>query len=300
MPNNPTQGHYWICTMPHADFVPWLPPGVSWVKGQLEQGLVGGADGYLHWQFVVHLTKKARLGGIKAILGDRGHFELSRSEAATEYCSKEETRVEGTQFELGKRPFKTNSKIDWDQQYDLAIAGDFNSMDKGVLFRGYNNAKRIRMDNIPPVYRGLQKAYLFVGPTGTGKTRAAKSIMPDAFRKPGDTKWWSTYNNEKAVIVEEFCGEIPVSRILNWLDREPVLVQVHNGVTYLNTKVWIFTSNVQIKDWYPTLDATRLAALERRFEVHNLTSLQGTQQWVESLGKTWITDEVEDIDYLRQ
>jgi len=40
-------------------------------------------------------------------MGERGHWELSRSDAAAEYVWKEDTRVPGTQFEFGSRPFQT-------------------------------------------------------------------------------------------------------------------------------------------------------------------------------------------------
>ena len=48
------------------------------------------------------IQKRLRLRGIKAIFGTTAHCELSRSTAANDYVWKEETRVEGTQFEFEK------------------------------------------------------------------------------------------------------------------------------------------------------------------------------------------------------
>lgn len=45
------------------------------------------------------------------------HYEGCKdAEASIAYCMKEESRIEGP-VELGERPFKRNSKLDWDKAY---------------------------------------------------------------------------------------------------------------------------------------------------------------------------------------
>ena len=85
-----SQGIYWLLTIPHAEFLPYLPPNCSYIRGQLELSTTG----YLHWQLLVICTKKCRLAAIRKLFGPV-HCELSKSEAANEYVWKEETRVEG-------------------------------------------------------------------------------------------------------------------------------------------------------------------------------------------------------------
>jgi len=46
-------------------------------------------------------------------LAPKGHFEpVKVNNGADDYCLKEDTRVEGP-WELGEKPVKRNSKVDW-------------------------------------------------------------------------------------------------------------------------------------------------------------------------------------------
>ena len=93
------QGIFWLLTIPDYCFVTYLPPGCTYITGQLE---TAPTTGYVHWQLLVATSKKASLAQIKEIFGAECHGELSRSSAAQQYCQKEESRIEGTQFELGR------------------------------------------------------------------------------------------------------------------------------------------------------------------------------------------------------
>jgi len=91
------QGIYWILTLPTLSHPaePSLHPGVGWIIGQKE---VGEDTGYEHWQFVIRMDSKASLRVVRGIYPG-AHAELTRSSAALAYVQKEQTRVEGTQFE---------------------------------------------------------------------------------------------------------------------------------------------------------------------------------------------------------
>lgn len=95
------QGRYWLITLSceqHPD-QPTLKSPLVYLKGQKEQG---ATDGYLHWQMLAITDRKCTRAQVKQALHNTAHVELSRSEAASEYVWKEDTRVEGTQFEIGK------------------------------------------------------------------------------------------------------------------------------------------------------------------------------------------------------
>lgn len=100
-----SQGIFWIATIPESDFNGELPDSCNWIRGQLEQG---NNTGYRHWQLVFAFKKKGSLRSCQSIFGKTGHYELSRSAAANDYVFKEDTRVEGTRFELGNKPFLRN------------------------------------------------------------------------------------------------------------------------------------------------------------------------------------------------
>lgn len=175
--------------------------------------------------------------------------------------------------------------------------GDLDTLPDDVYMRMYNTAKKIRVDSAVPIKRGKQIVLLLYGPPGTGKTRAALSMFPDAYIKAGNNKWWSSYQNEKVVILEEFCGGVPLENFNTWLDRPPCLVETKHGSTYLNTTTWIITSNLLPGDWYPCAPdgkytVAQIQAVDRRIDrkVH-VTSLDVAKNFVESKGYTWLCDD---------
>jgi hypothetical protein len=117
------QGIYWLLTIPHYGFTPFLPPGVGWIRGQLERG----EGGFLHWQLCIALLGKGSCRQVRDIFGPY-HCELSRSEAAQAYVWKEETAIVSTRFELGTKPFQRNKAEDWEQVWNAAAKGDFLSI----------------------------------------------------------------------------------------------------------------------------------------------------------------------------
>lgn len=102
------QGIFWMLTVPHQGFTPWLPPGCRWIKGQLEMG----QGGFLHWQIVVALRLKGSIKTVRGIFGPY-HAELTKSAAANEYVWKELTRIEATSFEIGQKPCDPKEPTDW-------------------------------------------------------------------------------------------------------------------------------------------------------------------------------------------
>lgn len=170
MPRQPyAQARYWILTIPHADFTPYQPPTVQYIRGQLERG---DNTGYLHWQLLVAFQKKLRLGGVKHIFGSTVHAEPGRSNAVLEYVWKEDTRVEGTQFELGQPLCQRGNVVDWNAIRDDARSGRLDAIPSDIYVRYYNNLRRIAADNLQAV-GVVREVFCFIGPTGTGKSRRA-------------------------------------------------------------------------------------------------------------------------------
>lgn len=258
------QGIYWILTIPHADFLPYLPPSTAFIRGQLESG---SGTGYLHWQLLAIFKRKCRLAAVKKLFGDTCHAELSRSAAATEYVWKDDTRVEGTQFEMGSLPFRRNDPTCWESVRRLAMEGRLDDIDAGVYVQHYNSLKRISADHLVPV--GIEKQVLvYWGKSGAGKSRRAwDEAGLDAYPKDPRTKFWDGYRGQPNVVIDKFRGGIDIGHMLRWLDRYPVTVEVKGSATVLRaTKMWI-TSNLSPDDWYPDLDAETKAALRRRLTV---------------------------------
>lgn len=259
------QGCYWIATVPHDDWQPAIPQGADYIIGQSEIGR--GETGYRHWQFLVHFPTKISLRQLKSVLPGRGHYELTRSDAARVYVTKADTRVDGTEFELGQLPFRRNVAKDWEAIWMAAKSGRFDDIPADIRVNSYRNLRAISTDFLValPIEK-LVKVYW--GVTGSGKSRAAWGEAGfDAFPKDPRSKFWCGYQGQKNVVIDEFRGGIDIGHLLRWLDRYPVIVEVKGGAQAFRAEnVWI-TSNLNPNDWYPELDVDTLAALRRRLAI---------------------------------
>lgn len=263
------QGVWWIGTIPHHSFTPFLPEFVSYIKGQLELA----ESGFLHWQVVVNLSEKKSLSFFSDTFGSGSHWELSRSRSANEYVWKCDTRVEGTQFELGSEQFNRNKPRDWDAIWDAAVRGDLMAIPASIRVQSYRTIRNISADFAKPL--GMERScFVYWGPTGTGKSRRAWDTAGlDAYPKDPNTKFWCGYRGQEHVIVDEFRGRIDISHLLRWLDRYPVIVEIKNSSVVLSAHSIWFTSNVDPRLWYPDLDPATLNALMRRLDVTHFNTI---------------------------
>jgi len=110
------------------------------------------------------------------------------------------------------------------------------------------------------------------GPTGTGKTTSAKkearALGLDYYvASMGATNfWWTGYNGEPYVILDEFRENIPLNQLLRILDENICQVSVHGGQVPLMATTIIITSNTNPADWYANCDYDSRNALCRRIK----------------------------------
>lgn len=234
---------------------------ITYLKGQQELPALG----YHHWQFLVHVSPKKSLSQMKEV--DRTvHWEPTRSDAAEDYVWKEESSVEGTKFEFGKKAFKRNSKVDWAVQIKLARAGQFEDMDPGVLFRNYTSAKRLYNDTIIASKRDNICVNYYYGRTGTGKTYAAMTEAgEDAYWKLSTNKWWDGYKGQLNVVIDEMtAGCIGICHLLRWFDWYPCQLEVKGSCIGLKaTNFWV-TSNLSLDELLENEREEHKNALKRR------------------------------------
>lgn len=262
------QATYWIGTIAAGAWSPsCLSPlcqRVAYVRGQREIG----DGGFEHWQVFVQFNRNVRLQACKDLTSSpTGHWEPTRSKAAEEYVWKEDTRVDGSQFELGRRPLQRNKKADWGQILADAKRGHFEDIPADVLIRCYSQISRISKDYmVPAAIERTVKVYW--GSTGAGKSRLAwEQAGLGAYPKDPSTKWWDGYRDQEHVVIDEFRGRIAVEHLLRWFDRYPVCVETKGGAVVLRSHtIWI-TSNLSPDAWYPDLDNETLLALRRRLNI---------------------------------
>jgi len=267
------QGVFWFITAPYPNAwfdalpdpgTPWdNRDGITWVKGQREKG---HGTGFEHYQAVLGFDQKVSLAGVTRVLGTGIHAELTRSRAAEAYCVKEDTRV-GQPFEFGAKPFRRNSKTDWNACWNAATVGDLMQIPANVRIVSYNSLRRIQSDY--SLAKVLEKRVeVFWGATGTGKSRRAWDEAGEgAFPKCPRSKFWDGYQTQSNVIIDEFRGGIDISHLLRWFDRYPVRVEVKGSSRpFYGERIWI-TSNISPDEWYPLVDPETMKALKRRLNV---------------------------------
>lgn len=95
------------------------------------------------------------------------------------------------------------------------------------------------------------EVHIYFGDAGTGKSRLAHELAPDAYIKvPG--LWWDHYNGQPDVIMDDFYGldSYPYDLWLQLTDRYKFMAQVKGGIVPVNPKRIFFTSNRHPRDWY--------------------------------------------------
>lgn len=259
--------HFWLLTIPEAD---WdepvaLPPGISWMRGQLEVG----EGGYRHWQVACRSHEKIRPAALKCFFCRSAHVEASRSAAANDYVWKDETCADPeSRFELGSLPVNRASKRDWDAVWESAKEGRLEEIPADIRVRSYNSLTRITKDFLKPVPREVV-VRVYWGETGTGKSRRAwEEAGLDAYPKDPATKFWDGYQGQENVVIDEFTGvhQISITNMLRWLDRYPVAIETKgSGAVLRATHFWL-TSNVDPREWFPEATDEQRRALRRRFD----------------------------------
>lgn len=263
-----TKARYWIATIPaNSHWIPRIDDKCVYIKGQQEVG--EGENGYTHWQILLAFSKQVTLLQCKTYCTDTSHVEPTRSEAADDYVWKEETRVEGTQFELGKKSMKRNAPTDWDSVLADAKAGQLTNIPSDVLVRCYSQIRKISVDFMDCPDSVVKEVRVYYGKTGAGKTCTAKLWLgPGYFKKIPTSKFWDGYRplEQKSILIDEYRGEIGISHLLRWFDIHGCLVETKgSGLPLLAEKIAV-TSNLPPENWFPNLDVETMCALRRRIK----------------------------------
>lgn len=204
---------YWLITVPYSEGFAttvrlWeesgLPELLVYVKGQQERG---AERDYHHFQLLAVACRQITLGQIKRSIGGTGHCEPSRSDAADAYVWKDDTAVPDSRFEIGVKPVRRNSRIDWERVKDAATRGALDEVPASVYVQHYRSLRAIHSDNQRPVAM-VRSCSVFWGVTGVGKSRRAwDEAGLEAYSKDPRTKWWCGYRGQEHVILDEFTGK---------------------------------------------------------------------------------------------
>lgn len=261
------QGRYWMLTIPAGD---WSPPEtldsvILYIKGQRE---VGGSTEYEHWQLMV-ISKKCRGTKLKSLFCPTAHIELSRSERAEAYVWKDDTAVPDTRFEIGEKPFKRNSKTDWEEVKRKAKAGLIDEIEGQVYVQHYRTLKQIAMDNMqkPDDLRSTCGIWIY-GPPGVGKSHFARQHYPDIYSKM-QNKWWCGYQGEKSILIDDFDSKQLGHHLKIWADKYSFIAETKGYAITIRPDRIIVTSNYT-PDQIFSDDPVLAEAIKRRFYLINM------------------------------
>jgi hypothetical protein len=234
-----------------------LPQGVSedYAIWQLETG----EKGTPHLQAYVKYANAISFNTMKKVY-PTAHIEAAKGspQQCIDYCSKEDTRQEGP-WERGERPTQ-GRRNDLDRAKDI-ILQDLGTTRKPLArvadecfstFVKYHKGLYAAANEMVKPREEAPEVHVYVGGTGSGKSRAAREWLPNAWVwNPAKDKWFDGYLGHQEAIFEEFRGQLPYAAMLSILDRYTHEHQVKGGmIDFVATKIAI-TSPMRPEDWYP-------------------------------------------------
>lgn len=202
-----------------------------------------------------------------------------------EGTEKEETRIDGYQFEWGEIPVKRQGKrTDLDKLKSLILDGKSNAEIYNInadYMKYCNSIDRVRNDLLTDKYkktwRDLEVHYIF-GKSGTGKTRYVmeKYGYENVYRITDYEHPWDGYNNQKVVVFEEFRSSLKIQDMLNYLDGYPLSLpsryanrQACFVIVYIITNIGIEEQFASVQENHPE---TYQAFLRRIHDIREYTN----------------------------
>jgi len=237
-------------------------------------GYERGVEGTPHLQGYVQFQNAKTLSAVKKLI-PRAHLEARKGtiNQAVDYCKKD-----GDFEEYGTKPLSQKEKGDgekarWKRVLEKAEEGDEEWLRENEPLIAFKHMATFRSHKKP---KTTQLEYTdeetphewWVGPTGTGKSRAAWAEYPGHYQKEKN-KWWCGYTGQETVIIEEAdfkTMEHLADRMKVWCDRYPFPGEIKGGrIEGLRPSRVIVTSNYTIRECFPK-EADYLP-MERRFRV---------------------------------
>lgn len=248
--------------------------------------------GTRHFQGYLLCKNRRRLRFINSLEAlQRAHIEPSRGTPAhnIKYCSKDagdawprtfvdprdtgvSTRHLVHAFGTPPRPGKrtdlesfTQALQDGQSMREAALASP------PTFVRYHRGLREFQMLIETPVSRPDKDVRFYYGPTGTGKTSAALTEFPDAYVWAPPTNgnaYAYGYEGQTVVIIDEFTGWLPWTRLLTMLHEHPTKVNTSGAYRNFFPQTVILTSNSYPHQWYPNLmeRGLNLAPLIRRIK----------------------------------
>nr|QTE03519.1 MAG: replication-associated protein [Motacilla cinerea CRESS-DNA-virus sp.] len=239
-----------------------------------------GENGTPHLQGYFILLRKRRLTALKSDASSRAHFEVARGSPQSNklYCSKD-----GDIWEWGECPGKPLKRSRDELAISFKLASEtgrdalnaWMELNPGVNYFSGHTLVRNHLRSAQPVERPDIAVEWVYGAPGVGKSRLAHERFPNGFVKEPRTKWWTGYNLERDVIIDDFAPKgIDINHLLRWFDRYRCTVETKGDIVPLHAVNFIVTSNFSPDECFKDEDGgphPQIRALRRRMTVTHMS-----------------------------
>lgn len=206
-----------------------------------------GESGTPHLQGYIQMKQSQTLEYMKKHVHATAHFEVARGTPLQNYnyCTKD-----GDFWIFGEVP-KQGKRTDIEKIKQMVSEGatmkeianeatSYQSAKFGELLLKYNEPKRNQEI----------KVYWFYGPPGSGKTREAAAMCPEAYWHNG-TKWFDGYDGEKEVIMDDFRQEgWTIESLLRMWQPYPYRVETKGSTRQLQATTFIITTPYSVDNLF--------------------------------------------------
>lgn len=203
-----------------------------------------GESGTPHLQGYCELAAKKTLSAIKKII-PRAHIESRRgtSQEAADYCKKDNDFVE---HGVCSNPGKRNDLTAFVESVKAQLPTPESLAESSLYMRYPRHCDYVIDLYHKPTALSTLDNHWFYGPSGTGKSRQARELYPNAYIKSCN-KWFDNYLGEETVIIDDiddthkFMGYF----LKIWSDHYPFRAEYKGGSRMIRPKRIIVTSNFQ-------------------------------------------------------
>jgi len=236
------------------------------------------STGTPHLQGYIQLKTKLRRSALCKLI--QCHWEPAKGDVfSQDYCKKSGDYVElgNAHSTLGRAAtistrIALNKRLQEEELQTLLNDGTINIKEVNAIHKARRVLKQehdAKLKHPDLAYIGKHHLWLY-GPTGTGKSRKARRLYPDAYQKTKKI-WWSNYDKanpaHEAVIIEEWGPKdhALLDDLKVWSDVYPFPAEIKGGdIGLIRPKHFVVTSNHSIESCFP--DPTDYLPLQRRFE----------------------------------
>ena len=243
---------------------------IQFIICQREKGENGGN---VHFQGFVIFKKRVTLNWLGVNFWRAAHYEVARgtNKQCIEYCSKTKTffpfpdRIQDAldsdgHWQRGTLPTREEKKkgemlMDAAEELDIIKEGykrpsEVNTL--SLMQPGFCAAYKMLTEDILGPYRPDLKIITMIGRPGTGKSFTIHRIFEDKVGRAlyCNNGTWFQNPTAEVMVFEEFCGQIQLQRMLQYLDPYPLSLEVKGRMAPAMYKVVVITSNTRPDAWY--------------------------------------------------